>query len=316
MEIPSFRRAAEALQSLTHIALGKSSLQQLVQEHGTCLAEEESREAERWGSWPNEELEVEMEELPAPDSDVMAVSMDGVMVNTREEGWKEVKVAALSAVEVSSDEEEAPTVRLTRHSYRAGLWEASAFAKHQWVEACRRGVQKARQIVCVCDAAAWIWVIVRTFYAPCVEVIDWWHAVQRLWQIAHALLGTEDGEIAAWVETTKSLLWQGKLRELFHRIRGRWPRGEALTETLRQAIGYLYHNRSRMRYASFRGEGYPTGSGVVESGCKTVVQQRLCQAGMRWSRRGVQAVLALRCALLSDRWSDLWTLPDRALASP
>ena len=52
--------------------------------------------------------------------------------------------------------------------------------------------------------------------------------------------------------------------------------------------------------------GYPIGSGTVESACKVVVQQRMKQAGMRWSRSGAQTMLALRCALLSDRWHDTW----------
>lgn len=316
VEIPSYRRAADAFQSLTHVALSKSSMQQLVQEKGTILVEEQEQEAERWGTWPNEDLEAEMMEGPAPDSEVMAVSMDGVMVNTREEGWKEVKIAAISAVEMTPNEaQEEATVKLHKHSYRAGLWEAKTFAKHQWAEACRRAVQRARQIVCVNDAAAWIWVIVRTFYAPCVEVIDWWHAVQHLWQVGHALLGVGNPEVQEWVETLKTLLWQGKLGELLGQVRRLWPRGEAPPEGLRQAIGYLFRNRSRMRYASFREQGYPTGSGTVESGCKTVVQQRMCQAGMRWANRGLQAVLALRCALLSDRWADLWA-PGAGVLNP
>jgi hypothetical protein len=61
-----------------------------------------------------------------------------------------------------------------------------------------------------------------------------------------------------------------------------------------------------MRYRRFRQAGYPLGSGTVESACKVVVQQRMKQAGMRWSRKGAQAMLALRCALLSDRWRQEW----------
>ena len=55
-----------------------------------------------------------------------------------------------------------------------------------------------------------------------------------------------------------------------------------------------------MRYDLFRAAGYPIGSGTVESACKHVVQQRLKQSGMRWSRQGAQAMLALRSTLLSQ----------------
>jgi hypothetical protein len=45
---------------------------------------------------------------------------------------------------------------------------------------------------------------------------------------------------------------------------------------------------------------------VVEAGCRTVIGQRLKQSGMRWSVRGANAILALRCCLMSGRFEDFW----------
>lgn len=63
----------------------------------------------------------------------------------------------------------------------------------------------------------------------------------------------------------------------------------------------------------FRQADYPIGSGTVESVCKVVVQQRLKQAGMRWSRYGAQAVFALRFSAnlgsSPDNYSPLQGLP-------
>lgn len=81
------------------------------------------------------------------------------------------------------------------------------------------------------------------------------------------------------------------------------PSGEHFPEPVRQSVAYLFRNRWRMCYREFRAAGCPIGSGTVESACKLVVQQRLKQAGMRWSRSGAQSMLrALRSALLSDQW--------------
>ena len=308
--IPSYRRAAQAFEMAVKVPLSKSALQRVMQEYGSQLAAEESITAERLsapgsledggGSWP---------EQREPDAETMAISMAGVMVNTREEGWKEVKMAAISAVGcVPGQGDGASEVHLSKHSYRAGLWNAKQFAKHQWAEACRRGLQKAKRIVSVNDAAAWIWSLVLTCYAPCVEVIDWWHAVERLWTIAHTVLGKEGPDVAVWVNRLKGLLWHGQMGKLFHEVRRKWPRQKTLPKDLRLAIAYLFRNRARMRYAEFRAQGYPTGSGTVESACKTVVQQRCRQSGMRWSQDGLQAILSLRCALLSGRWPDVRAL--------
>lgn len=250
-------------------------------------------------------------QVPEPDSPVMAVSMDGAMIHVRGEGWKEVKTVTVSAVEPTDPADQAraadePRVQLTKHSYRAGLWEAATFAQQQWAEAARRGIEKAPCIVSVNDGARWIWTIVAMCYVPCIEILDWWHAVQKLWLIATVLFGEGNEVGQAWVTQHKAFLWAGHVRPLFHYVRTCYAHGQPWPDDLRQALGYFYSNRHRMRYRQFRQNGYPVGSGAVESACKVVVEARLKQAGMRWSRPGAQAMLALRSTVLSGRWDDVW----------
>lgn len=311
-EIP-FERAAKVFQTLTRIPMGRSSLHRLAQQYGGQLVDLQAEEAEAMVKPPAKFDEVTFRQVPQPDSEVMAVSMDGALLHVRGEGWKEVKTVTISAVErvegagkaPASDE---PAVQLTHHSYRAGLWEARAFANQQWAEAARRGLEKATQIVSVNDGALWIWAIVALCYVPCIEILDWWHAVQKLWLIANLLFGEGHELGRAWVERHKAFLWAGTLRPLFHYVRTRYPRGQPWPDGLAQALGYFSTNRRRMRYEQFRRDGYPVGSGSVESACKVVVQARMKQAGMIWSRSGAQALLALRSTILSDRWDEVWPI--------
>jgi hypothetical protein len=306
-----FARAATVFETLTHIPLSRSSLQRLVQEYGERLVDLQAMEAEAMVKPPPKFDEAPFRQVPSPDSEVMAVSMDGAMIHVRGEGWKEVKTVTVSAVQpdapapqgLAGDE---PAVQLTRHSYRAGLWEAATFAHQQWAEAARRGIEKAPRIVSVNDGALWIWAIVAMCYVPCIEILDWWHAVQKLWLIATLLFGEGNELGKAWVVQYKAYLWAGNLRPLFHYVHTHYPLGQPWPDDLRQALGYFYHHRHRMRYRQFRQEGYPVGSGSVESACKVVVEARLKQAGMRWSRTGAQAMLALRSIVLSDRWDQVW----------
>lgn len=150
--------------------------------------------------------------------------------------------------------------------------------------------------------AAWIWAMVFLCFSTRIEVLDWWHAVERLWTIAGGIL--EPANAKPWVQRAKGWLIESRLRYLFRQVRHLYPRELPLPEQVRQAVGYLFHNRRRMDYAHYRKLGLPIGSGTVESACKTVVQARMKQAGMRWSRSGAQSMLALRCLLLSDRWND------------
>lgn len=61
-----------------------------------------------------------------------------------------------------------------------------------------------------------------------------------------------------------------------------------------------------MRYRRFRSQELFVGSGVVEAGCKTIVGLRLKQSGMRWTVRGANAIIALRCCELSGLWEHHW----------
>ena len=70
----------------------------------------------------------------------------------------------------------------------------------------------------------------------------------------------------------------------------------------------LETHQHRMRYAQFRAQGYPIGSGTVESAVKGVIAARLKQAGMRWTKAGAQAALNLRTHLLNGRWYAIWSL--------
>jgi hypothetical protein len=251
---------------------------------------------------PKQETEIEWRSTPKPDSECMNISMDGAMVNIIGQGWKEAKTVTISAVihelDLKTGEWHA---RLTRHSYRAGLWDAAEFSNQQWAEASRRGVERTPYLSSVNDGAAWLWNIVGTCYGRCVEILDWWHAVERLWTIAQQRFGADSADATTWVAAQKQLLAESNLRQVMRNIRQLYPR-HTLPEPVRKAIGYLSHNRHRMYYKHYRQAGYPIGSGSVESACKLVVQSRLKQAGMRWLESSAQAILALRSFLLSDRW--------------
>ena len=48
------------------------------------------------------------------------------------------------------------------------------------------------------------------------------------------------------------------------------------------------------------------GSGAVESACNTIVAQRAKQAGMHWTIKGLDPILALRVLHQSSRIEQIW----------
>ncbi len=56
----------------------------------------------------------------------------------------------------------------------------------------------------------------------------------------------------------------------------------------------------------FRAMGLCVATGVLEAGCRNIVATRLKRSGMYWSVNGANAIIALRCAILSNRFDDFW----------
>jgi len=304
VEVASYERAVELFRSFTHLPLSKSTLHRLTVAYGQAVVKTLEAEAQAMVAVPKKEHKVEWRTVPEPASPMMNVSSDGVLIHIIDEGWKEVKIAAISAVTKQVDAATGEsTVVLSQHSYRAGLWEAPKFAHHLWAESCRRGLEKAKQVVSVNDGAPWIWAIVFMCFARCIQILDWWHAVERLWTIANLAFVGDRAGATVWVKQQKELLAQSNLRQVLRNTRTLFPRKQPLPAAVAHAAIYFCHNRNRMFYQEFRQADCPIGSGTVESACKLVVQQRMKQSGMRWSRPGAQAMLALRSVLLSQRWS-------------
>ena len=87
-----------------------------------------------------------------------------------------------------------------------------------------------------------------------------------------------------------------------------------LTRDRDRQLGYFETNAHRMRYKHFRSLGMFIGSGVVETGCKAVIGQRLKLSGMRWTLPGAASIATLRCQVASDRWEEIWQRPHSQTA--
>jgi hypothetical protein len=138
--------------------------------------------------------------------------------------------------------------------------------------------------------------------------VDLYHARAHLADLSKLLYGMASAKTKQWTSARSAQLDEGDVESLLFSLRRLRPTAAQVQEALRQTISYFEHNRERMRYAQFRRQQLFVGSGVIEAGCKTIVAQRLKQSGMRWSVRGANAIIALRCTQLSGRWEEFWEM--------
>ena len=254
--------------------------------------------------------------------------MDGTMIRIRDDGWREVKICAISAVEVapaktkqpdaqpesasskakkpSSRREGDPEVHLHDHSYCAGLWSADELAPYLYAEGLRRGLDTVEQLSSVNDAARWIERITLTLFPEAVQIVDWRHASNRLWTVGQTLFGEGSEKTKKWVGSYLDALWEGKGQVIVDGLRHLDLEQDSLPDEVRQAPGYFESNLSRMSYDQFRAQGYPIGSGTVESSCDNVVQHRMRRPGRGWTEDNANLMLAGLGELHSGRFTWAW----------
>ena len=325
LQAKSFESAAEGYSESVGGAISGDSVQRITQGWGAQVDQQRNAAAERAtapaqrGETPRTQRVGEI----APLQERANISTDGTMILVRHAGWKEVKVTAISAVTVQaagvraaqqvrpSRREHDPLVRLSQHSYQAGLWDADTMARHQYAEGLRRGLERCAHLSSVNDGAEWIQRITQTNFSHAVQIVDWSHGSGRLWDVGKAVLGEGKAETKGWVEARLDKLWAGEVSRVVTALEGLAPTAEEVAEQVRQAAGYFRNQTPRMRYAEFRAAGYPIGSGTVESAASTVVHHRMRRPGQGWKRDNAQAMLAGLSELHSDRFDHAWqaTLP-------
>jgi hypothetical protein len=197
-------------------------------------------------------------------------------------------------------------VHLGDHSYCGGLWDADELGRHLYAEGLRRCIDQADRLSSVNDGARWIERIMLTNFPQAVQIVDWRHASGRLWTVGQTLYGEGSKQTKKWVESRLDDLWQGKGWEVVGDLRALDLDQRQVPDEARQAPGYFESNLARMRYDHFRAEGYPIGSGTVESGCNNVVQHRLRRPGRGWTRDNANSMLAGLCELNSGRFTCVW----------
>lgn len=320
LQAQSFALAAEGYREAVGGSMSPDSLRRLTEGWGQDVAERRADEAQRAsapvavGESPRTQRVVEVEPITTQAS----VSTDGAMVLIREEGWKEVKVVAVSEVCVHEADERArdaarpsrrdddPLVALSRHSYQAGLWDADTFAPYQYAEGLRRGLDHCVHVTSTNDGAPWIERVTRLNFPDVPQIIDWSHAVQHVWTVANAVQGEQTPAAQRWANTQLDALWNGQVAEVVQTLDSLHLEQEAYSPLVHQAPDYFRLRQKQMQYDQFRAKGWPLGSGVVESAANTVVHHRLKRPGRGWKREQAQAMLAALCELHSHRFERAW----------
>ena len=308
-----FAGAARLLEELGGVRLTVKQVERAAEASGAAVAEA-GRERAR--------LTAARKLVPLPDKLYAAIDGTGVPMTGKEtagrEGkgedgrarTREVKLAVFFTQD-KLDKDGFPVRDRTSTSVIATFEPAAAFADLVKAEGIRRGADHARQFTILGDGAAWIWNIATAKFPEATQVVDLYHAREHLHDLARKLEFMLLDRKDEWLTARLEDLDYGDIDGITAATR-KYPLVGTKKDEIDTALGYFENNAPRMRYHWFRQCGLFVGSGVVEAGCKTVVGQRLKQAGMHWTLGGADAIVALRCRGASSTWETVCSSSTQA----
>jgi hypothetical protein len=292
-----FKRASQFLKAAAALTISRKDCERVAEKVGEDVA--------RWFAAERDRLRLAQAPPPeAPESvETLYIEFDGtgVPMVPREVAGRKGKEKDSSAktreakigcvfTQTHLNEKGRPIRDDASTTFVGAIEPAEQFQWRIYAEAVRRGLFGAKRVVALTDGAEWIRNIVQTHFPGAIHIIDLYHARQHLMDLCR-------------------LLFDRDLRRLNH-YKDRWwgylDEGNIEAIVQQAQISYFDKNQARMRYADFYAQGLFVGSGVIEAGCKNLIGQRLKQSGMEWTRRGANAITALRCAIQSNRFEDYW----------
>lgn len=287
-----------------------------------------TKEVERVSEETGEKIETDFRRQPLPDNVVALVPKDacfyigmdgtGIPVVRREtqgrkgkgeDGVAKTREAKLGVVftQTTVDKDGNAVRDENSTTYVGAIENSEAFGKRVQAEAQRRGVFRAKKVVVLGDAAAWIWNESKEQFPEAIQIVDFFHAMEHLSDLSKVM---HESKIIAdlWLDMQRATLWNvdGGSDMVIESMQRMNPSNHEAKKILSSTIHYFEANQMRMRYKEYRDQGLFVGSGVVEAGCKTIIGQRLKQSGMHWTVKGANAIISLRCCQKSGQWEDYW----------
>ena len=175
------------------------------------------------------------------------------------------------------------------------------------VECHERDPKHQKTLVCLMDGERQFWDLQQDWFRRAIGILDLFHALERLWDVAHCFHEQQSPEARSFVTHHLQMLLQGQVAYVlrnFRRLLKQHALKGSAKKTVESAITYYENNREHMRYDEYLAAGYPIASGVIEGACHHFVKDRMEGAGMRWELEGAQSMLSLRAIYLNEQWSD------------
>jgi len=175
-------------------------------------------------------------------------------------------------------------------------------------EADSRGFYRAAKRAFVCDGLPYNWTIQQTHFPGFTPILDFVHAVEHIYAAARCVRHDQEEIWRLHLQWTDAC-WKGHVREVISELLAEQQRiGEPPPDAdekdprkiIAAAISYFQNNATRMDYPTYRCEGLPVTSALMESFVKEL-NRRVKGTEKFWNDGpSGEAILQVRAAALCN----------------
>ena len=197
--------------------------------------------------------------------------------------------------------------------YLAGLYSLEELGLLMPRQGAQVGMNRVDNWIALTDAGNGPDHFMEVNFPRAVRIVDFRHASEYVHDLAKVYVADNAPVLAErWCHQLKHEGGASLLAE-FQRL-DRDQMTPTVQEQYDKTCTYVINHRARMDYPTYLANGWQIGSGAVESGCKTVINQRRNMGDMRWGKTGSDAVCHLRALFCSapDQWDAFWEKPRPA----
>lgn len=282
-----FDEASELLEKLVGLNISGMQIQRVSEHYGSQLDPAIERNIERC--------------IPKLDGvkkdEAVYVMTDGSMLLTRDEKWKETKLARIftdnNILEVSN----------TRSEIKNSVYVSHMGGVEVFLPKLERHLCDYKKKVIIGDGAKWIWKWAEDNYPGATQILEFFHAKEKLVILIKLFL--KEQERQNWIDIQCKLLMEDKVHQVIENIKRLRCKSEDAREIKEKILHYYEEHEERMFYKTYRDRGLLIGSGPIEAAHRSVLQTRMKLSGQKWSIKGANAIANLRCLYKSNAWGIL-----------
>jgi hypothetical protein len=312
----SYYSAAEMISKSLKIYISQETVRLVADYIGNLVFENDKQIAENlYNEMSTGKLEINGEKKQF----ILYLMVDGSMIHTREKNddgnkWQENKLGLIFSSDnmvLKSKESEGFNYKIIKKEYVNYFGSVEDFQKLFFAGSLRNGYGKCGKTVLISDGATWISNMKKLLFPDAIHILDFWHLCEYVYDFAKLYFNHDESKYEPWVESIKEKLLISNYNEVVNEVvkmetnlKKRAKNGITKEDQkkIEKLSNYILSHIENIDYLSYRSQGLYIGSGHIESGNKSVAQERLKRPGMMWNINSAQHLLMLRAKLKSDLW--------------